>query len=94
MSPDPKENQNENQDLADEVPGYQQADWDEIQSGITTREDIPIEEVYEEGVLDGELPGEDDDNPYMDSDEALPDDAEERAIRRNPSKEGGTFDEV
>jgi len=30
----------------------------------------------------------------MESDEALPDDLEERAIRRNPSREGGTFDEV
>ena len=94
MSADPRENQNENDDLADEVPGFQQADWDEIQSGIITREDVPPEEIYEGEPLDGELPCEDDDNPYMDSDEALPDDAEERAISRNPSKEGGTFDEV
>ena len=40
------------------------------------------------------LPEEDDDNPYQDSDEALPEDAEEEAISRNPGKEGGLFDEV
>ena len=37
---------------------------------------------------------EEDDNPYQESDEALPDDKEEAAIRRNPSREGGRFDEV
>ncbi|WP_274631396.1 hypothetical protein [Arvimicrobium flavum] len=40
------------------------------------------------------LPEEDDDNPYQDSDQALPDDAEEETISRNPGKEGGLFDEV
>ena len=104
MSPDPKDRKNEK--LPDDVAGdalhhapedamdYQQADWDEIQSGITTRKDVPIDEIDEEAPLDGEQPGEDDDTPYMESDEALPDDAEERVLRRNPSKEGGTFDEV
>jgi hypothetical protein len=42
----------------------------------------------------GGLPEEDDDNPYQGSDEALPDDTEERVISRNPGKEGGRFDEV
>lgn len=37
---------------------------------------------------------EDDDNPYQNSDEALPDDAEEAAITRNSSREGGRFDEI
>ncbi|WP_187772090.1 hypothetical protein [Agrobacterium sp. B1(2019)] len=37
---------------------------------------------------------ETEDDPYQESDEALPDDAEERVINRNPSREGGTFDEV
>ncbi|MGE0230385.1 MAG: hypothetical protein AB7O39_15820 [Flavobacteriaceae bacterium] len=40
------------------------------------------------------IPGETDDNPYNESDEALPDDKGERALRRNPSREGGRFDEV
>lgn len=42
----------------------------------------------------GELPGEDDDNAYQNSDEALPDDSEEAAISRHPSREGGRFDEI
>ena len=37
---------------------------------------------------------ETEDDPYQESDEALPDDAEERVIDRNPSREGGAFDEV
>lgn len=92
-SPDTKAN-DIREELSDETPDLQQADWDEIQSGIVIREDLPIDEMDEEGPLEGELPEEDDDNPYMESDEALPDDLEERAIRRNPSREGGTFDEV
>ena len=38
--------------------------------------------------------GEDDDNAYQNSDEALPDDLEEVAIARDPGREGGRFDEV
>ncbi len=43
----------------------------------------------------GTLPSleEEDDNPYQDSDEALPDDSEEARLRRNPGREGGLFDE-
>ncbi|QXC51345.1 hypothetical protein KHC17_12575 [Agrobacterium salinitolerans] len=37
---------------------------------------------------------ETEDDPYQESDEALPDDAEERVINRNPSREGGAFDKV
>lgn len=36
---------------------------------------------------------EEDDNPFQRSDEALPDDEEEQRLRRNPSREGGLFDE-
>jgi len=42
----------------------------------------------------GELPEEDDDNPYQNSDEALPEDEEERAISNDPGREGTRFDEV
>lgn len=45
-----------------------------------------IYRINEDGPLDGELPGQDDYNPYIYGDDALPDDAEERAVRRNPSK--------
>jgi hypothetical protein len=33
----------------------------------------------------------DEDNPYQNSDEALPEDAEEASISRDPSREGGRF---
>ena len=42
---------------------------------------------------DGDLPEEDDDNAYQNSDEALPDDQEESAIKRHPTREG-RFDET
>lgn len=42
----------------------------------------------------GVLPEEDDDNPYQHSDEALPDDQEEKAIAADPSREGTRFDEI
>lgn len=34
------------------------------------------------------------DNYYQEPDEALPDDREERTLRRDPSREGGRFDEI
>lgn len=37
---------------------------------------------------------ESEDDPYQESDEALPDDEEERVIDRNPSREGGAFDDL
>lgn len=43
---------------------------------------------------DGELPEEDDDNPYQESDDALPDDLEEAVLSKDPSKEGSRFDEI
>ncbi len=46
------------------------------------------------GEANGDVEEENDDNPYQESDEALPNDAEEAAIRRNPSREGGRFDET
>ncbi len=47
--------------------------------------------------LEHELEEEDaesEDDPYQESDEALPDDEEERVIDRNPSGEGGAFDDL
>ncbi|WP_144575246.1 hypothetical protein [Agrobacterium sp. DE0009] len=41
-----------------------------------------------------EAEAESEDDAYQESDEALPDDDEERVINRNPSREGGAFDEV
>lgn len=60
--------------------------------------DIPNEDVlaHVEEIEEQEAEEEvdDDDNPYQESDEALPDDAEEAAISRHPSREGGRFDEI
>lgn len=57
---------------------------------LPAKGEIPqsIEHDIEEEEADSE------DDPYQESDEALPDDDEERVINRNPSREGGAFDEV
>ncbi|MBD8685580.1 MULTISPECIES: hypothetical protein [unclassified Rhizobium] len=51
-----------------------------------------IPQQFEHELMEEEAESEDD--PYQESDEALPDDAEERVIDRNPSREGGAFDDV
>ncbi|HVK90894.1 MAG TPA: hypothetical protein VM468_05730 [Mycoplana sp.] len=43
---------------------------------------------------DGAAPESQDDDAYQNSDEALPDDAEEQTIARNPWREGKQFGEV
>ena len=78
-----------------EGPALEQQDWEAIRSGAIVPDSIP-----ENGDLrydleqSGEAPEEDDDNPYQNSDEALPEDRDEAAIARNPGKEGGRFDEI
>lgn len=61
------------------------------------REELPLVELPED-LLDeessGELPEEDDDNPYQESDEALPNELEEAVLRKDPSREGSRFDEI
>mgnify|MGYP004512197849 CR=1 FL=1 len=56
---------------------------------------VPLDEI--ENLDDDEaedVTGQDDDNPYQESDEALPDDDEERSIARDNSREGSRFGEV
>jgi hypothetical protein len=73
-----------------EALDLEQQDWDDLSGARPTLDaELDLEDEPE-----GDLPEEDDDNPYQDSDEALPDDRDERVMRRNPSKEGGRFDEV
>ena len=59
-------------------------------------DDLPakgeIPQQFEHELMEEEAESEDD--PYQESDEALPDDEEERVIDRNPSREGGAFDDV
>ena len=79
----------------DSAPGIAQTDWDDIGTSALEPTDTPangdLRYPQEEA---GDLPEEDDDNPFEESDEALPDDEEERALARNPGKEGSRFDEV
>lgn len=77
------------------APTIAQTDWDEIEAGELEPTDSPANgDLRYPQEKSGRLPGEDDDNPEQESDEALPDRGEERVLRRNPGKEGGRFDEV
>jgi hypothetical protein len=99
----PREDQRQQQDTKDTQditggPTIEEQDWDAIEAGeiepVSVPENGDLRYADAEGQSGGELPGEDDDNPYQESDEALPDDAEEAAITRDPSKGGTRFDEV
>ena len=72
-----------------------QADWDGVADEVPPDEATPEddEEMLEdvlgvEAEDEDDVIGEDDDNPYQESDEALPDDAEERGIARQNRREG------
>src|SRR5688500_9425552 len=76
------------------------ADWDGIAVEVPPDEATPDkvspeddEEMLEdvlgvEAEDEDDVIGEDDDNPYQESDEALPDDREERSIARRNRREG------
>lgn len=75
-------------------PNLEQQDWEAIEGGelepvsVPDNGDLRYPEKNDEN--SGELP-EEDDNPYQQSDTALPDDPEEEAIARNPSRDDGRF---
>jgi hypothetical protein len=80
----------------DETPVKTQ-DWDqfggdEVELDIENEDILAHVEDIEEEEAEEEI--DSDDNPYQESDEALPDDEEEAAINRNPSRQGGRFDEI
>lgn len=63
--------------------------------------DLDVNDLPEDGELSQQIEqelrdeeAETDDDPYQESDDALPDDDEEKVLNRNPSMEGGKFDEV
>ncbi|MET0174081.1 MAG: hypothetical protein ABW206_16940 [Agrobacterium vaccinii] len=63
--------------------------------------DLEVNDLPEDGELSQQIEqelreeeAETDDDPYQESDDALPDDDEEKVLNRNPSMEGGKFDEV
>ncbi|GLS28960.1 hypothetical protein SAMN04488498_101502 [Mesorhizobium albiziae] len=72
-------------------------DWNRVtDSDVDTdivNEDVlaHVEEIEED---EAEKDVDNDDNPYQESDAALPDDEEEAAISRYPSREGSRFDEI
>ncbi|WP_434721419.1 hypothetical protein [Mesorhizobium sp. RIZ17] len=92
---DPRDKQRATRQEETEAPGIEQQDWDALEGnrilpdGVAVNGD-PGDDMEPQGVL----PEEDDDNPYQESDEALPDDEEERVLSRDPSKEGSRFDEA
>ncbi|SCX19380.1 hypothetical protein [Agrobacterium rosae] len=63
--------------------------------------DVEVDDLPEDGELSQQIEqelrdeeAETDDDSYQESDDALPDDVEEKVLDRNPSREGGKFDEV
>ncbi|KAA3514390.1 hypothetical protein [Agrobacterium rosae] len=63
--------------------------------------DVEVDDLPEDGELSQQIEqelreeeAETDDDPYQESDDALPDDVEEKVLDRNPSRGGGKFDEV
>lgn len=70
--------------------GMRQLDWDAFAAGDTAA----FSQMDGQKSQDPAADDEEDDNPFQDSDEALPDDREERALDRDPSKEGSRFGEV
>lgn len=76
-------------------PSLAASDWDALAAGELTFESVPEngDIRYDDDLAENPL-GEDDDNAYQESDQALPDDQEEKTIARNPSKEGSRFDET
>jgi hypothetical protein len=83
--------------VGDDAPREAEQDWDSLEGARPAStiaqgdgdEGEGIESAVISGVeADGSLPEEDDDNPDQESDEALPDDEERRAIRRDMSGSG------
>ena len=71
------------------APIIEEQDWDVL--GGTRIPPVTINGDLQDPA---ELAEEDDDNPFQESDDALPDDEEERALSRDPSREGSRFDEI
>ncbi len=70
-------------------------DWDAIASGEIVPGSVPQNGDIRYRTDASDMPlGEDDDNPYQNSDEALPDDDEETALARDQSREGDRPDET
>ena len=75
-----------------EGPSLEQQDWDDLAGAdkpVSRPDNGDLRYAAEERRASGRLRGENDDNPYQRSDEALPDDREEEAIaERDAPPEG------
>lgn len=85
------------EDIEEEAPKRSEQDWDEVKGEEFTPEDAegetdPLDRSGRKRT--DEHYGEGKDNPYQQSDEALPDEDEESALKRNNARKGGRFDEV
>jgi hypothetical protein len=78
-----------------DAPALAEQDWDAVESGELEPTSAPQNgDLRYPDRAPGEHPEEDDDNAEQESDEALPNDSEEAALRRDDGKESGLFDEV
>lgn len=70
-------------------------DWDEFtEEEIMADDELAIRgERQVESEDAGDLSEDDDDNPYQNSDDALPDDEEEKEISRDLEREGRRFND-
>ncbi|MDR6758690.1 hypothetical protein J2Y48_003998 [Mycoplana sp. BE70] len=73
----------ESRDIQPEIP-----DESAAEDALAPHSLPSTEEIDDAASADGT---ESPDDPYQDSDEALPDDVEERAIAQNPSRQEGWF---
>lgn len=93
-APDQAEDRTEEQ----RGPTLEQEDWDAVKGAEAAPTGVPDEGDLRQEPINApepdDLPEEDDDNPYRESDEALPDEEEEAALARDPSKQKSRFDEV
>lgn len=84
--------QGENEEKSTRTP-IETQDWDEVGAAeVQADDDLAIlggRQLESEDA--GDLSEDDDDNPYQDSDEALPDDEEEAEIAFDPEREGHRF---
>ena len=92
---DPRDKQRPAKTDETEAPTIEQQDWDALEGGRILPDSVAVNgDPQDDAEAEGNLPEEDDDNPFQDSDEALPDDEEDRVLSKDPSKEGNRFDEV
>ena len=92
---DPQDSKRPEKPEETEAPTIEQQDWDDLEGGRILPDSVAVNgDPKDHAEPEGDLPEEDDDNPFQESDEALPDDEEERVLSRDPSREGSRFDEI